>query len=55
MLLLANGMSRGNSITVIALCIAIFVIMAVNFLLLVYLNKKNKKAFKERDEEKDDK
>lgn len=47
--LLSGGLSGGDEILVIALCVSIFVVMAVNFLLLVFLHKRNKK-FKKDDE-----
>lgn len=46
--LLANGLSGGDEIVVIALCIAILVVMTVNFLLLIFLHKRNKKIEKGR-------
>lgn len=45
--LLANGLSRGDELTVVALCMIIVAVMAINFLLLVFLHKKNRKIAKE--------
>lgn len=45
--LLANGLSRGDELTVVVLCMIIVAVMAINFLLLVFLHKKNRKIAKE--------